>query len=345
MCFVDTVKLYAPFYYPLSNVELSEIKDRLRDVGCRVYDHKNSFGDTVFLQTKCPKNNFWSGNVLTHVSAKINKKYAQATVNLGTIIRGHNVFMDNAEISSQALREWVFKLTDALPGIDVYKIRIEFIDVTYQFKGPESESFISDISINLASSRGVVYKDLKSRSLYGKERSTLFWSIYDKSKREELKGNFDIIPEEFRPLYRITERVYRKDPLFPTAFSDINCFMFCQKGLIDIISRRWDGLRCGAKDSYDLSGLPLTQLLNEYRPGLLAEAIQYLQNPELYYMMLRSLEDKNSEKNYRARFSKVVKPCMERIMESMPKTTFTLKIPPYDELISMWREGNIILEV
>ena len=331
-------------------LKLEDVKHSLEASGVRVYQKSSRQGEVMSIKVSpfkgkkrcvssstrdveltqdCPCSGPFCGTPLGCVV--FGRFGVSASCSLGYILHRHNNYLLNAEKSSCALRFWLSALSYFSPNLNLEKSVIHYVDVTYQFKHPNIDFFSNKIGeafiLNNKGGKNILI-DYFRGNIMGEQSKTRRWSGYDKYREVLERDGLKV--EDLKGVYRVTERVFSRDPAFPSLFE--SALEFSQKGLLNLIKQRWDGLPVNIDDSINVSSL-----ISKFGHQAVAQALFYYKFPEKKEEILGAMEDKNKRKNFRKYYKRKILPIVQEV-QCQPEKTFVISIPDEEEFNTRWRE-------
>lgn len=170
-------------------------------------------------------------------------------------------------------------------------------------------------------------------NIMGEQSRTRRWSGYDKFREVQERDGVEV--DGLRGVYRITERVYARDPVFPSLMS--GRASFSQEGLLEVLRERWDGLQVNVGD-----GVNIRTLLEEFGHQRVAQALYYNADPGNRDCMIQAMIEPSELKNFKDYYRRRILPVIERI-ESQ-KDSFLIRIPEAKDFVELWDDGIYYME-
>jgi len=295
----------------------------------RLPNHKDSE-----LSRDCPVSGPFAGVPLGFAVFK--KNGVEACTALGYILHGHNNYLLSAQSSSVAFNLWLSALSYFCGCGDIEDFDVKYMDVTYQFKCPDIPDFSRRVgdAMRLRGKCGKkVLLDCFRGNIMGEQSRTRRWSGYDKFREVQERDGVEV--DGLRGVYRITERVYARDPVFPSLMADKA--LFSQEGLLNVLRERWDGLQVNVGD-----GVNVRTLIEEFGHQRVAQALYYHADPSNRDCIIQAMTEPSDLKNFKDYYKRRILPVIER-MESQ-KESFSIRIPEAKDFVELWDDGIYYME-
>lgn len=362
MAFVDTIELrllYRDYREPVLEMALNaidslmmepyvsrDIRGVVKQVAVRpskTVKYKESSLPLIVSSTKLPLDSPGTGphrcKRLGWVRFRGNSCYCTCT--LGTFERNHNHYLETAEMSSRSLQSYVEILCDLFPFLSPATVKLKRVDATYQFYSPVGAKNVVDAAIERMLLKGGnlsrnVLQNPRITGAVGQERLHRMWSIYDKGE-QVLEQELEKVPS-LKNVVRLTEKVMRKDPDWPTLWEDEACLQFSQEGLLKLFSK-WDKMPVPSGEVN-----PETALYGEHpRDWYKVTAALYLrEHPEHMTEVIAAITGAKSPRAIRRQIQREIDPILQALdQETKP---FVLTIPTPEEFIRAVKEPCYYIE-